>query len=171
MKRFPTVYRLCATLLAFGVVSGSAVAGEKLLVQTPAVYDKDAHVNDKIKAECAVENRVSFFVQERAKGKFDVVPAKTPDTSGKALTLTIMNVGGTGGGAWSGPKSITLQGTLKDKGKVIGNFNARRSSGGGAFGGYKSTCGIIERCAEALGKDIGAWLEKPTMNAGLGEIK
>lgn len=157
--------------VAFAVFAGSAAAAEKLMIQTPAAYDPDAKVNPKIRTECAPESRLSHFMAERAKGKFDVISTKTPDASGKALMLTILNVGGVGGGAWSGPKSITLQGVLKDKGRVIGTFNARRGSSGGAFGAYKSTCGIIERCAEALAKDISAWLEKPTLDAGLGELE
>jgi hypothetical protein len=39
------------------------------------------------------------------------------------------------------------------------------------WGGYKSTCGIFERDAEALGKDVAEWLVAPSMNAKLGELK
>jgi hypothetical protein len=162
---------IAVVTVTLGLCANGAGAAEKLMIQTPAVYDNDARINNKIRTECAVENRLSQFMAERASGKYDVVSVKTPDASGKALTLTILNVGGVGGGGWSGPKSITLHGVLKDKGRVIGTFNARRGSSGGAFGAYKSTCGIIERCAEALAKDVSAWLEKPTMDAGLGELE
>jgi hypothetical protein len=154
-------------------VAGVATAADKLYVQTPAGYDKDASINAKVKEECAVENRVAYFVAEAAKGSFEIVPSKTlaDAGSGKALTLTILNVHGVGGGAWSGAKSITVQGTLKEGGKVLGSFNARRSSGGGAFGGYKGTCSILERCAKALGKDVAQWLAAPSSDALLGEMK
>ncbi len=172
MKQSSPVRPLTVLLLSLGLASAlSAHAAEKLYVQNPAAYDRNAHITEKVKKECSVENRLSLLIQEQAKGKFNVVSAKNPGTDGKALTLTILDVHGVGGGAWSGPKSITLQGTLKDRGRVIGTFTARRTSGGGVFGAYKSTCSILGRDAEALAKDIVTWLEKPTMNAGLGEIK
>lgn len=161
------------TLAGLMLSSSLAFAADKLYVQTPATYDKDAGVNAKVKDECAIENRVPFFIQENAKKNFEVVPAKDVKEAGKAkaLTLTIMSVQGVGGGAWSGPKAITVQGTLTESGKVVGTFTARRTSGGGAFGGYKSTCSIFERCAKTLGTDIATWLQSPSMNASLGELK
>lgn len=165
-------HTVLAVMTAALTLVHTAAAAEKLHVQTPAGLDKDVAINEKVKAECAVEDRVAYFVREHAKDSFEVVATKTlPASGGKTLSLTILQVQGVGGGAWSGAKAITLQGSLKDGGKEIGSFTARRSSGGGAFGGYKGTCSILERCAKALGKDISQWLASPTMNAGLGEIK
>jgi len=161
-----------AVVFAFGAVS-PGFAADKLYVQTPAKYDKDSGVNDKVKQECALDEKIPHFVQENAKGKFDVTPSKTLGDAGnsKALSLTIINVVGGAGGAWSGPKIVTLQGPLKEQGKVVGTFTARRSSSGGAWGGYKGTCSIFGRDAETLGKDVAAWLAAPTMDAKLGELK
>jgi len=147
--------------------------GGKLYVQAPAHYDKDSGVQPKVKEECALDTKVSQRIQESAKAAFDVVSSKTLADAGsnKALSLTIVSVQGVGGGAWSGPKSITLQGSLKQGGKVIGTFTGRRTSGGGMWGGYKGTCAIFDRDAEALGKDVAEWLAAPSMNAKLGELK
>ncbi|OGI43690.1 MAG: hypothetical protein A2V92_04590 [Candidatus Muproteobacteria bacterium RBG_16_65_31] len=162
-----------ACLLLGAALSLGAQAGEKLYLQTPAAYDKGAAVNDKIKKECNIEVHVPNYIKAGAKDKFsEIVSAtKLDKTDGQSLSLMITNVTGVGGGAWSGPKGISIQGTLKSKGKVIGTFQARRTSSGGAWGGYKSTCSILERSAKALGKDVAAWLEKPTMNAALGELR
>jgi hypothetical protein len=84
------------------------------------------------------------------------------------LILEIVSAVGGGGGAWSGPKSVTVKGELREDGKVIGSFTASRFSGGGAWGGFKGTCSIFGRCIKVLGEDIAAWLKKPTMNAALG---
>lgn len=170
-KRFA---RFAAAIAALCLPLAAHAGGGKLHVQQPAAYDKDAAVNEKVKDQCAPEARLSEFVKEYAKGPFDeVVGLKDLSKAGggKTLSLTILNVMGVGGGAWSGPKGITVQGTLRENGKVIGTFQARRSSGGGAYGGFKGTCSILERCAKALGKDIAAWLEGPSMDARLGEMR
>ena len=148
-------------------------AGGKLYVLTPAPYDKNSGADPKVKEECALGIKVSQKVQESAQGKFDVVPSKTLADAGKnkALSLTIVGVQGVAGGAWSGAKTVRIQGSLKQGGKVIGTFTGQRSSTGGMWGGYKSTCGIFERDTEALGKDVAEWLVAPSMNAKLGELK
>jgi hypothetical protein len=158
---------VCPTLLS------TARAADKLFVQTPAAYGGKASVDSKIKQECKLEDKVSAHLQDQLKGTFDVVPSRTLSDAGgaKSLSLSIVNVQGVGGGAWSGPKGLALQGTLKQGGKTIGSFNAQRTSTGGAFGGYKSTCSIFERCTKELGKDVAKWLAAPTMDAKLGELK
>jgi hypothetical protein len=161
-----------ALIAGFGFVP-AGFAADKLYVQSPANYASGTDVNPKIKAECALESKVATHVIEQAGGNFEVVASPSLSDAGaaKALTLTITDVMGVGGGAWSGAKGITIKGTLKQGGKVIGTFEARRNSGGGAFGGYKGTCSILGRCAKALGKDVSDWLAQPSMNAKLGELK
>ena len=87
------------------------------------------------------------------------------------LSLEITQIMGGGGGAWSGPKRIVLEGTLTEGGQQIGSFRAQRTSGGGAWGGYKGTCSILEICAEELGEDVGKWMHGPTQGAKLGELE
>jgi hypothetical protein len=146
----------------------AAQAAEKLTVQSPAVYEKGAVINDKIKQECALDERVPDYVQNAARGSFDVSTAKSPSGAGKTLSLAISDVSNSGGGSWSGPKWLVISGTLKDNGKVIGTFRARRTATGAGWGG--STCGMLNRCAKTLGKDVLKWLEQPSMNAKLGEL-
>ena len=68
-------------------------------------------------------------------------------------------------------KSVTAKGKLFENGKQIGSFLANRVSGGGAFGGYKSSCAIIHACGRAVGKDIAGWLASPAEGARLGDLK
>ncbi len=173
MRHFCLPCVAVATMLVVSLgAARNGLAADKLYVQTPADRDKDAPINDKVKQECGIENRVSYFVQESAKEKFDVVPSKTLADAGnsKALSLTVLGVQGIGGGGWTGSKTITLQGTLRENGEVTGTFIARRSSRGGVLGPVQGTCSIFERNAAALGKDIAAWLAQPRMNARLGEM-
>ena len=68
-------------------------------------------------------------------------------------------------------KGITLTGKLFENDRVIASLSAMRSSGGGAFGGFKGSCAVLNRCAETLAKDIATWLGNPTTGARLGELK
>jgi hypothetical protein len=63
-----------------------------------------------------------------------------------------------------------VKGSLSQKGKILGDFKARRYSGGGMFGGYKGTCAILRRCVKTLGKDVAEWLAQPTSQAVLCDL-
>jgi len=70
---------------------------------------------------------------------------------------------GVGGGAWSGPKAITVNADLLDaSGKVIRHTKINRWSMGGMFGGFKGTCSILDRSAAAIGKDLSRWVRDPS---------
>lgn len=158
----------CASLPLTSLAAGS------ITIAKQAPYAQQMSVPDAVRAECNLPARVSEFVKEFADKNYDKViladnvSAKTP---GQALSMKIVGMTGTGGGAWSGPKHVTIEGTLWENGKVKGTFTAMRYSGGGAFGGYKGTCAILGRCVKAIGKDVGGWLLAPGMNTKLGDAK
>jgi len=133
-------------------------------------FAENSMASADVKASCTLDTRLPQFIQEAAKRGIEVVISDEPleNVEGKVLQLRIIHVLGTGGGAWSGAKSVTVEGELIENGEVIGSFTGSRYSGGGAFGGFKGTCDILGRCIKALGKDIAGWLRNPTMNAMLG---
>jgi hypothetical protein len=133
-------------------------------------FADDSMASADVKASCTLDTRLPEFVKKAAKRGIKVVISDEPleNAEGKVLRLEIVHVLGTGGGAWSGAKSVTVEGELTENGEVIGSFTAARYSGGGAFGGFKGTCAILGRCIQAIGKDIAGWLKNPTMNAMLG---
>jgi len=131
-----------------------------------ATYGANSGVTDNVRNECTLEHKVAEYIVEAAPGA-SVGAAGTP---GRVLAVEITTVIGAGGGAWSGAKSLELTGTLTENGAPIGTFRGRRSTSGGAFGGYKGTCTLLHRDAKALGQDIAGWLAAPTMNALLGEL-
>lgn len=165
----PRVTLMLALFLASAAV-GVANAGEIGVVKA-APFDKDAAVPAAVKAECDLETKIPNYVFAEAKGEVEGLTFVDKPGAGRTLSMTIKSVAGAGGGAWSGPKQITIEGKLTEKNKVVGTFVGTRVSGGGAFGGYKGTCKILDRCAKALGKDVAGWLLEPTMNARLGDAR
>lgn len=165
----------CTALLAISLtLPCTSLAAGSITISKQAPYAQQLSVPDAVRAECGLPAKLPEFVKENADKTYDQVTlaegvsAKTP---GQALALKIVNLSGAGGGAWSGPKFVTVEGTLWENGKVRGTFTATRYSGGGAFGGYKGTCAILGRCVKAIGKDVGGWLLAPGMNTKLGDAK
>jgi len=152
----------------------AAHSDNSITISRQANFAQNLNVPDAVRAECDLPNKVSKFVHDYSQKSFDKVVLAdnvSAKTAGKALSMKITDVLGTGGGAWSGYKQVTVEGTLWENGKVIGNFRGTRYSGGGAFGGYKGTCAILGRCTKAIGKDVASWLLSPSMNAKLGDAK
>ena len=145
----------------------SSLAGT-LTIAKKVPFEKGIHVPDAVRAECALEQKVSDYVREAASGQHEVKVADSVSakTLGKALGMTITAVLAPGGGSWSGPKSVTVRGTLWENGKQTGSFTARRHTSGGG-----GTCGMLARDAKEIGKDIAKWLASPGQDDKLGDAK
>jgi|GEM_PF-1179396 len=162
---FATRYVLkpaCLVLLT-GVgllTSGMTYADEIYLIQTPAVYAKNATVPEKIMAECKLEELVGNYAVQYISEKFPGSTSTqnpTPASAEKTLVFTILDVYAPDGGAWSGSKSMTIRAEVIQQGKTVDSVVKQRSAGGGLYG----NCGLLERAAKALGKDVALWLVKP----------
>ncbi len=159
-------------LLGYMVFPLSGFAGEDtLFLQRVATYAKNTAVSGAVRRECDLESKIPLFVKKYARSDVKYVDNAAAVKNGKVLVIEITDVLGSGGGAWSGAKSLTIHGVLKDNGKEIASFDARRISGGGAFGGFKGTCSILGRSAKALGKDVALWLRNPAPGAKLGDLR
>jgi len=154
-------------LFSFGILAAfSSHAEEKLLVQVPAVYDEQVLIGRKIKEECEVANLVGNHVFGRVNAEFPAsqqIQDLSKAGKDKVLKLTILSAIGTPGGSWSGGKTITLRADLVQNGQVIRSLVKQRGSHGGVFGGFKGTCAILERDAQALAKDVTNWLMGPAV--------
>ena len=153
---------------ALGLVP-PASAGEPILVQVPASFDARAPVSNTVRSECGLETLLGNDVLEGVKAKFPEstpVQKSTATEKQKVLNVTILSVSAPGGGVWSGGKSMTIRADLIQSGRIIATTVKERGSRGGALGGFKGTCGILERVTAALGKDIAAWLSQTLVLGG-----
>jgi hypothetical protein len=164
IRLFPISVTLASTCL---LIAGIATAeGGPIKVAREISFAETSGVRAAVRNECKLETKVTRFLDEYSE---EVELVDDPSGSKDRLELTITNVNAGGGGAWSGPKSMTVQGQLFQNGKPGPTFTASRYSGGGMFAAYKGTCSIVGRCAKAIGKDIAKWLENPTNDAALGD--
>lgn len=142
-----------------------------ILVIAEVPFAKETVVSDAVRNECDLPSKLGQFVQQFAAGGYSQIITDGSQSPGNAqvLKMEISDLVGTGGGAWSGSKMVTIKGTLEENGAVKGNFRARRTSGGGVFAGYKGTCSILGRCVKTLGRDVAEWLQHPSKDSVLGE--
>lgn len=157
---------LTLALLALFTTQASR-AGDILTVPIRVPIAEGVSVPNAVLAECELERRLAKALASEAKGPYRKVlmkPTVSAEAPGHTLDIKITAVLGSGGGRFSGPKSVTAEGTLYAEGKVIGTFVARRHTNRG-----RHTCRMLHRDAEEIAEDIGKWLKKPVMDARLGD--
>jgi hypothetical protein len=136
----------------------------------PITYQNEQLIEKAIVTDCDLPNVQLAELQRTAAGTSVTLAPQRADAS-RILEIQIVNAVA-GGNAFTGhQKGVTLVGKLLEGDREIASFSAMRSSGGGAFGGFKGSCAVLNRCAETLAKDIAAWLDDPTAGARLGELK
>jgi len=147
-------------------------SGTGTLIIKPIAFKDESYIRGAVKEECNLDGKLSQFIKENAARQYaDILTdSETGPADAKVLTVTIDEVQGAAGGAWSGPKIVTITGSLTENGKELGDFKARRYSGGGMFGAYKGTCAILGRCVKTLGRDVAEWMTHPTAKAVLGDL-
>ena len=121
-----------------------------------------AFVRNEQAKECKVEEQLTSDVSEAFR-KNNIGPTvTTADGPGEVIKVRITHVLGVGGGAWSGPKAITVHADLMKDGKVERTTRINRWTTGGMWGGFKGTCSILHRSSAAIAKDLVKWAKDPT---------
>ena len=131
--------------------------GIKLL--TPVTYAAESSVVPKVREACKLEERLASDVGGALAGTTD-------STQGEVVRVSIVDVMGVGGGGWTGPKAISLKVDLLKDGKVERSTHLTRTTTGGAFGGFKGTCSMLERDSSVLGKDVAKWVASSAYSTG-----
>lgn len=160
-------YLMLIITLPVLVATQTSVAGDILNIPIRVPIAEGVNVPNAVLVECEVERKLAKSLASEAKGPYKKVimkPAISAETPEHALDIKITAMLATGGGRYTGPKSLTAEGTLYAEGKIIGTFVARRHTKRG-----KHTCRMLNRNAEEIAEDIGKWLKKPIMDARLGD--
>lgn len=165
-KQFPNPKMKSHLLAALLFPSATALATQPVVLETPVTYAPGAEVVERVKAECRIEDmlatRVGDILRRRNKGGTGTVATGADANGSQVLRLQISHVLGIGGGAWTGPKAITVNAELVEDGKVVRNTKVNRWSIGGFWGAFKGTCSILDRSAIVIAKDMARWVRDPS---------
>lgn len=152
-------------ILAARLVGGTAYADDVVLVPSSIPYQKEETANENIRRECTWNTSMPQYLAKKSDGRVRVAEKNIDAAPDKKLMLVATHLHVIGGGGWTGPKWLVLEGKLLEKGKLIGNFEVRRQTMRGSF----KTCGTLESLSEEISDDILDWLKTPSLNAKLGD--
>ena len=155
-------------VIAVALCLCGTVQAQSLQVQRPVPYAEDNDIADNIKTECKINEELADAIKEHV-GSVEFTSGAVDTGNGRVLQLEIVDAVSMGN-AWMGhQKYMKVKGALYEDGKKVAGFKGRRNSMGGAFAGYKGSCSVLGRTAEALGEDIATWLQAPRDGANLGD--
>jgi hypothetical protein len=151
------------TAFSFSLILGLAVSTTafadddiRVLRQTP--ISENITIPYKVKEECSnLGHNLPSQLSASFKAVKLVKEAKALKGKGRYLEIEIIDVVAKQGSIFSGPKKMTIRGTLYENGKEVGDFEGQRSSAVSSF----STCESLANVEKALGKDIAKWLHNP----------
>lgn len=154
----------------FKKAGGLNIEGKTLYIKSVIPYASSSQVAENIKAECILDQQLSEFIVASAQASgFNVVVKNDIGKNDIELKVEIIDAVSQGGVMRGHNKYVSIRGVLVQGAKEYQSFKAARISGGGFWGAYKSSCAVLGRTVEALGKDTGTWLAHPIDGALLGD--
>lgn len=146
--------------------------GKTIYIKPEIIYTSNSRVSTAIKQECTIPQALSENVLKKsiAQGieievKRDIKPTDIE------LKIEIIDAVSAGNAAIGHNKFMVIEGSLIKGGTKYSSFKAARRSGGGFFGGYRSSCSVLAKITKALGQDTAGWLVDPYDGAKLGDIQ
>lgn len=121
-------------------------------------------IDPDIKKSCPWDTQLPSILEGFTFGHIYRVSDDIAKAQGKKLLMTVVDARLLGGALYTGSKWLKIVGSLVENDREIGSFVAMRTSIRGWTG-----CGITSRLNEEIAYDILTWLEKPSMNAYLGD--
>lgn len=164
--------------LLYVVTAGIALSTQsaqaaQIRVADPVPFSESAIIADNIKAECTISATLLQALSSNAAehGNSMVVGAVGADSgAGRSFKLEFVEAQSAGNAFTGHFKSAAVRGVLFEDGVQLATVTARRITRGGAFGGFKGSCQVLDRTAEAMGEDLAEWLAAPVDNARLGDF-
>ncbi len=171
-RRF-TGSRVSLLFVLFLLVPMSVTAGPTISVETLVPYADSSEVRDSIREECGLGTRLTRRIVDKGQNLgITVVRISNLDTAaqGPTLAIRITDAIAIDGGLFPS-KSISIDGVLKAKNKVVGTFVATRFARAGLLPSERDDCVIYSHAIDRLAKDVAKWLGNPGMDSHLGDAR
>ncbi len=166
LRRAPALPRIVSAICfaCAHATTQAAPSGPVSLVDREIPYLDAESADADFRKECDWNATMPSYLVKQSKGR---VLAAGEGRSNLKLKLVTQTLRTAGGGMWSGPKWLVIEGTLADGDNVIGTFEARRQSIRGSMSG----CTTVRELGQDIADDIVEWLDAPTRGAKLGDAK
>lgn len=151
-------------VLVSALGSSISFAEDTIYVDAEIPY-KSGVGNESVRRECNWNTKMPHYMVEKSKGRIKIDNGSADAASGKKLKLLTTHVHTAGWMLMSGPKWLTLEGTLTQGENLIGSFVVREQ----AIYGSMKACGTLEELSEDIADEIIKWLNAPSLNAKLGD--
>ena len=155
---------LTLALLAAGVNAQS----KNIVISSEAPYRDTSYIKDNVLNECTnLGKKFSLSTKKYLENngwqvKLHPEPYKSDGDYRMELMIDTVH---SGGNAFIGhSKEVTMTVNLYKGNELLDNLSKARRSGGGFGGGFKSSCAVLERCLNTLGKDVSKWVRKKKLN-------
>jgi hypothetical protein len=133
-----------------------------ILMLSNVPYADASKIQPEVLQECtALGRQLADSTEKYGKEKgLQLVRSATVDPAkgGQVLVVSIVSVMSTRAFT-AHTKSVALRAELYSDGKLVQSYAPSRNSGGGVFGAYTSSCGVLERTVNTLGSDLANWMK------------
>ncbi len=146
--------------------------GKTIYVKPEILYTLNSRVSDAIKQECTIPQALSKNILKKSiEIGINIESKRDIKTNEIELKIEIIDAVSSGNAIIGHSKFMVITGSLVKGGTKYASFKAARHSGGGFFGGYRSSCSVLSKITKALGQDTAGWLMNPIDGAKLGDVQ
>ena len=167
-------------LLVLGLLpSPEAVADRTVSIATLIPYAAKAEVRDSIRQDCGLSSKLSKLDVARSirngrpmlrVGNPNSEEARGAPETAPFLDLRITDAIETSGGLLP-TLSLSIDGVLKQDGRVVGTFVGTRFARAGFIPFRRGECAILSEAVRLLAKDVVKWMKNPQLDARLGDAR
>ncbi len=129
------------------------------VVLEPVTLAPDAKVDPDMEADCRFEEALGTDVGKMLR-HYHLGGGKVKGTEARVLRISIVEVTGKTGGAWSGSKSMRIHAALLVDGKPEREADMYRYNTGA--NPFRGTCHVFRQHTKRLGKDLASWIKNPS---------
>lgn len=160
------MHRIAAFVLALAFTAGSAVASDRIRLETPIPFVEGHEIDDEIVSHCGIQEHFSSRLAHELRRVAVAEPAPITDMAGRVLKVEIVDAVWAGNWFIGQDQTIRVHGTLYQDGEHLAAFEGVVS--GRSTTQMYSGCYIMKSNFLAMAWHIRRWLRNPVDGAQIG---